>query len=112
MLLLKLRIKLKNEDKNQNQQVHITYDINKLREKPELLKINITEKEIEELKNGTITTKKLGEARWEQRSDIINKWNMECWKKLNNELNQIQKTKFPIEEKERENQKQVKQTKN
>ena len=43
--------------------------------------------------------KKLGEARREKNMNIIKKWNTEAWKKLAIELQEIQRNKFPIQEK-------------
>ena len=43
--------------------------------------------------------KKLGEARREKDMNTIKKWNTEAWKKLESELQEMQKNKFPIQDK-------------
>ena len=41
----------------------------------------MTQNEIDDIKNGLVTLKQLGEARDNDDKNKINKWNTECWEK-------------------------------
>ena len=63
MLLLKLRVEIKTENEENNQNKHITHNIYELRDNADLLKTEITEEELHIVKNNNITIPFLEKAR-------------------------------------------------
>ena len=91
MLLMKIRIRIKTEQKPQ-QQRHIQYDIDTLRDNPTTLYEEMSQGKIDSMiydKDG------LAAARAQNNNTFINKWNTRTWKNMEKKLNQNQQHTSP-----------------
>jgi len=93
-LLMKIRIRLKQENNQEDGGRHIQLDFDELRDNKQFLKETVTEERIQEMLNTKGTLKELGVARYNKYLQLVKQWIFNMWQTLVQKMQEIQKT-FP-----------------